>query len=288
MHTIVITNYKGGSAKTTSTVSLAAALGERGFRVLVIDVDPQASATHWLGVDDPGRRLLDAYVGRRAVLDLVQPTSAPLVDLVPASQWLVATDRHHETDIALGIVRSIQRLPEEWDFVLVDCPPSQGYLAIAPLSACRHVLVPVEAHLLAVPGVEALLSTMAQVRERVNPALALDGILACRVNRTRHTRGVVDQLRERYPSHVLSTVVRENISLAEAPAWQLPITRYAPASAGAEDYRSVVSDLLERWSIADALGRSTSDDGLLVRAIGGFSSPSPEGTANAAPTDGAR
>jgi chromosome partitioning protein len=247
--TIAVTNHKGGSAKTTTTVSLAAALGEQGFRVLVIDMDPQGSATSWLGSPVAGRDVLDAYMGQANLADTVVSTSAPGVQLIPATLWLVAADRRQETDFALGFIRTIEALPPRWDYVFVDCPPSRGYLAIAPLSACQQVLVPVEAHVLALSGLVSLLETMQEVRERLNPTLTLSAIVACRVSHTRHAREVVDRLRGHYPSHLLEAVVRENIRLAEAPSFQLPITRYAPSSDGAKDYRAVAREFLERQQV---------------------------------------
>ncbi|MGO9204816.1 MAG: ParA family protein [Candidatus Limnocylindrales bacterium] len=249
MKTIAVTNHKGGSAKTTTTVSLAAALGEQGFRVLVIDMDPQGSATNWLGSPVAGRDVLDVYTGQANLADTVVSTSAPGVQLIPATLWLVAADRRQETDFALGFIRTIEALPPRWDYVFVDCPPSQGYLAIAPLSACQQVLVPVEAHVLALSGLVSLLETMQEVRERLNPTLTLSAIVACRVSHTRHAREVVDRLRGHYPSHLLGAVVRENIRLAEAPSFQLPITRYAPSSDGAKDYRAVAREFLERQQV---------------------------------------
>jgi chromosome partitioning protein len=246
VNTIAVTNHKGGSGKTTTTVSLAAALGERGLQVLVVDMDPQGSATTWLGSPPAGRSVLDAYLGRSDLAGVVVDTSAPGVQLVPSTPWLVAADRTQEIDFTLSVIRSIDYLPPLWDYVLFDCPPSQGYLAIAPLSACGNVLVPVEAHVLALSGLVSLLETMEEVRQRLNPRLALAAIVACRVSRTRHAREVVDRLTDRYPHTMLRTVVRENISLAEAPSFRLPITRYAPSSSGAEDYRAVASELIER------------------------------------------
>jgi chromosome partitioning protein len=260
---IAVTNYKGGSAKTTTAVNLAAALGELGLSVLVVDIDPQASATAWLGAVDPGRHILDAYLGKESILNLVVPTSAPGVDLVPSSQWLVASGREQESDIALGMIRGIEQLPPRWDYVLVDCPPSQGYLAIAPLTVCSEVLVPVEAHLLALSGVVSLADTMNLVRDQLNPGLTLGAIVACRVSRTRHARWVVERLRKLYPAFMLSAVVRENISLAEAPVVQLPITRYAPSSTGADDYRAVAHELLGRQGIV----REAPPRGLSLRRL---------------------
>lgn len=245
MNTVAVTNHKGGSGKSTTTVNLAAALGELGLQVLVIDMDPQGSATGWLGSPPGARNVLDAYLQQSDVSGLAVTTSAPGVQLVPSSPWLLAADRREETNVALGVIRSIENLPALWDYVLVDCPPSQRYLAIAPLSACAHVLVPVEAHVLALSGLVSLMETMHEVRQRLNPGLSLGGIVACRVSRTRHAREVVERLTERYPEQCFRTVIRENISLAEAPSFRLPITRYAPASSGAEDYRRVAREFLD-------------------------------------------
>ncbi len=142
-------------------------------------------------------------------------------------------------------MRALERLPGRWDIVLVDCPPSLGYLAIAPLTVCQEALVPVEAHYMALAGVTSLVETMDQIRVRLNPGLKLGGVLACRVNRTMHAHAVVARLRQRYPEAILRTQIRESIRLAEAPSFRLPITSYAPESAGAEDYRALAEEMFE-------------------------------------------
>lgn len=251
MKIIAITNHKGGSAKTTTTVNLAAALAELGRRVLVVDLDPQGSATQWLGTALGDRPVLDAYLGRGDVTHLVTATTAPDVDLVPATYYLVAADRQQETAIALGIIRALEQLPANWDYVLIDCPPSHSSLAVAPLAVAPYVLVPVESRVLALAGIASLMGTMDSVRERLNPDLTLAGVIASRVNRTRHSREVVDRLRESFAGLVFDTVVRETVSLAEAPSFELPITRYAPAGAGAKDFRAVAGELLDREQHAD-------------------------------------
>ncbi len=242
MRTVAVANHKGGSAKTTTTVNLAAALGEAGCRVLVIDMDPQGSATSWLGVDDADYGVVDAVLGRAGLAQLVHETTAPGVGIVPASPQLVTAHAADETEIALGFIRAMERLPAIWDMVLVDCPPSLGYLGVAPLAACQEALVPVEAHVLAMAGMTSLLETMARIQVKLNPGLRLSGVLACRVNRTAHARAVAERLGQRFPETFLRTQVRESIRLAEAPSFRLPITQYAPASAGAEDYRAVAAE----------------------------------------------
>jgi chromosome partitioning protein len=244
MRTIAVTNYKGGSAKTTTTVNLAAALGKLGHRVLVLDMDPQGSATAWLGIDDATEGLADAIHGRSPLAGLLYETTAPGVVIVPASPSIVVADPQQETQIALGFMRAMDGLPAMWDFVLVDCPPSLGYLAIAPLTVCREALVPVEARVLAVAGLTSLFETMTRIRSRLNPGLRLAGIVACRVTRTTHARAIVHRLETTYPESFMETMIRESVRLAEAPSFQLPITVYAPGSSGAVDYLALARELL--------------------------------------------
>jgi len=255
MRTIAVANHKGGSAKTTTTVNLAGALGEAGHDVLVIDMDPQGSASAWLGVPNPEVSVMEAIRGRDPLAHLIYETTAPGVQLVAASPDLVAMDRRSETDIALGFMRALERLPARWDVVLVDCPPSLGYLAIAPLTVCREALVPVEAHFMALAGVTSLVETMDQIRARLNPGLKLSGVVACRVNRTMHARAVVARLEHRYPEAIRQTQIRESIRLAEASAFRLPITAYAPDSAGAEDYRALAAEMFEPLTTATRVTR---------------------------------
>jgi len=247
MRTIAVTNYKGGSAKTTTTVNLAAALGELGYRVLVIDIDPQGSSSAWLGVEGAVDGIAEAIDGRTPLAELLYETTAPGVVLVPASPSIVVSDPEQETQVALGFMRAMDALPALWDVVLVDCPPSLGYLAIAPLTVCHEALVPVEARILAVAGLTSLIETMKRVQRRLNPRLRLAGVVACRVNRTSHARAIVERLRNEYPESFLTTTIRESIRLAEAPSFQLPITLFAPSSSGAADYRALAQELAAAW-----------------------------------------
>jgi chromosome partitioning protein len=247
MRTIAVMNYKGGSAKTTTTVNLAAALGEIGHRVLVIDIDPQGSASAWLGVDEAVDGVAEAIAGRIPLSELLYETTAPGVVLVPASPSIVVADPREETQIALGFMRAMDRLPTLWDVVVVDCPPTLGYLAIAPLSVCHEVLIPVEARVLAVTGLTGLLETINRIRRRLNPGLRLAGVVACRVDRTSHAQAIVERLKEQFPESFMRTRIRESIRLAEAPSFQLPITLFAPGSTGAKDYRALARELMVGW-----------------------------------------
>jgi chromosome partitioning protein len=248
MQTVVILNQKGGSGKTTTAVNLGAALGELGRRVLLIDLDPQASASRWLAIDDAVGALYDVLVQRTALEPYVQTTSVPGVDLVPARQDLAAAEleARRKPGAELVIRTAIAKLPRRWDMVLLDYPPSLGLLTINALAAADEVLVPVEAHSLALEGLADLLGSIELVRESLNPGLRVGGVLACRVSRTRHTREVVELLRQQFPDTMLGTAVRESARLAEAPAFKQPILQYASDSSGTEDYRAVAAEWLAR------------------------------------------
>jgi len=246
MRTITLSNNKGGSGKTTTTVSLASAFAESGLRVLVVDLDPQGSATEWLGGRESSTGLVEFSAGGIRVSELVMTSTAPGVDLIPTSPSLVppGENRRHETGLA--IVRAFARLPDYWDLVLVDTPPALGYLSLAPLVASDRIVIPVEAHALALPGVASVIASIERARRQINPHVELLGIVACRVNATGHVRDVVAQLRAQFGAVVLEQSVREAVRIAEAPALRLPITRYAPTSRVAEDYRAVAAELLDR------------------------------------------
>ena len=255
MQTVAILNHKGGSGKTTTAVNLAAALGELGRRVLLLDLDPQASASRWLAIDDKTGGLYDVLVKRTALEPHIRQTTVAGVDLVPARQDLAAAEleARRKPGAELVLRNALSHLPPRWDTVLLDCPPSLGLLTVNALAAADEVLVPVEAHILALEGLADLLGTLGLVREALNPQLRLSAVLACRVSRTRHTRDVVELLRQQFPDTMLTTVVRESARLAEAPAFKQPILTYASDSPGAVDYRAVAAEWLSRLPQLEAV-----------------------------------
>jgi chromosome partitioning protein len=247
MRTIAVINRTGGCGKTTTTVSVAAALGESGRRVLILDLDPQGSASAWLGNGPTDRHeLFDAFLGTRPLAELTEQTRARGVDIVPASSWLVTAERTLQVDLALGTIAALEHLPTAWDVVLVDCPPTLGYLASAALCGCNEALLPVQPHGLDASGVEPVLEEMARIRQKLNPRLVLTGIVVGRVSRTNHARDVMAWLKATRGGDVFGPTIRNSIRVPEAAMAGLPVTAFAPDAAVAGDIRAVAAELIRR------------------------------------------
>lgn len=248
MRTIALLNQKGGSGKTTTAVNLAATLAECDRRVLLLDFDPSAAASAWLGVQEQNHGLLEVLIGGGDLTELILESGFPGVDIIPSSLALSGAEKALTGEIGAETLlkRKVARLPSNrWNYLLIDCPPTLGLFTLNALSAAREVLIPVEAHVIALGGLVSLMQTVDVVRERLNPALLISGVLACRVDgRTNHSQDVVRSLREKFDSLMLRTKIRESVRLAECPSFKQPITLYASNSPGAEDYRSLAKEII--------------------------------------------
>jgi chromosome partitioning protein len=243
---LAVANQKGGVAKTTTTHSLGAALAELGERVLLVDLDPQACLTYSLGVESDGldRSLHDVLAGRAGAADVVVKCGdlallPSTIDLAGAEVHLMSrTGREHV------LARALRPLLDEYDTILVDCPPSLGVLTINGLTAAGEVVIPLQCETLGHRGVGQLLETIADVRSFTNPALAVRGLVVTMFDsRTRHSRELLADLEERYGVAVLGEPVPKSVRFAEAPGRGRSILSHAPRSAGAEAYR-VIARLL--------------------------------------------
>lgn len=249
MRTIAVVNQKGGSGKTTTAVNLGATLAGKGRRVLLVDLDPQYSSTTWVAVHAVGRGVFDLFAepDRTDLADLVHPTGTANLSLAGASAWLVGAEKALATEPgAEYLLRDKVRAlgGDRFDYLLFDCPPTLGVLTVNALTAAAEVLVPVECHVMGLQGLAQLDHTVGLVNKRLNPALRITGVLACRLDgRTNHGLETVEALRTRYPQ-TFRTTIRENVRLAECPSMGGPITAYAAASSGAEDYRRLADEVI--------------------------------------------
>jgi chromosome partitioning protein len=243
-----LANQKGGVGKTTTTINVAACLAEAGERTLVVDLDPQANATSGLGERANGSSSLDLLDGI-PLPQLARPTRFARLDLVPAKAELAgaAVELSRRGDGERYLADALTSATDDYAFVFVDCPPSLGPLTVNALAAADRVLVPVQAEYYALEGLAQLVGSVELVRSRLNPRLALGGVLLTMVDRrTRLAADVAAEVRRHFGELVFRASVPRSVRVAEAPSHGLPVTAYDRASAGADAYWKVAMELVGR------------------------------------------
>ncbi|MGI8474817.1 MAG: ParA family protein [Thermomicrobiales bacterium] len=253
--TVALANQKGGVGKTTSAVNLSVLLARHGLRVLLVDFDPQGNATSSLGVD---KRTLDAtvydvLVGGLATADVVMADVRERLDLLPSTPTLAGAEVEL-VGIAKrerALLRALTQVKGRYDVILMDCPPSLGLLTVNALTAADFVLVPIQCEFLALEGLGQLITTIDLVKRQLNPSLDVLGVLMTMYDaRTRLSASVVEEVRRYFPHRIFRTLVPRSIRLAEAPSYGQAIAEYDPESRGAQAYRAVSEELLERLRLA--------------------------------------
>ncbi|AEE46006.1 ParA family protein [Cellulomonas fimi] len=253
---IAMCNQKGGVGKTTTTINLAAALAEYGRKVLVVDFDPQGAASVGLGVSphELDRTVYNLLMERDATIgEVLRSTATPGLDLLPANIDLSAAEVQLVGEVARESVlaRVLRPVLDDYDVVLVDCQPSLGLLTVNALTASHGVIIPLECEFFALRGVALLIETIEKVRDRLNPRLEVDGILATMYDsRTLHAREVVARVHEAFGDTLLHTVIGRTVKFPDATVAAEPITTYAPTHAGAAAYRQLARELVARGDAA--------------------------------------
>lgn len=253
---IAMCNQKGGVGKTTTAINISAALAEYGRKVLLVDFDPQGAATVGLGVNanDIAATVYDLLVDHRlAARDVLVSTGVPGVDLIPSNIDLSAAEVQLVGEVARESVlaRVLRPVVDDYDIVVVDCQPSLGLLTVNALTAAHGVLIPLGCEFFALRGVALLVDTIDKVRDRLNPRLSVDGILATMYDsRTLHSREVVARVHEAFGDKLLHTVINRTVKFPDASVAAEPITTYAPTHAGAVAYRQLARELIARGDAA--------------------------------------
>jgi chromosome partitioning protein len=246
-----LANQKGGVGKTTTATNLSAYVGAAGKRVLLIDMDPQANATSSLGHDKSagGPSVYDALVGHRDIAEVIVRGICPGVDLLPSAIQLAGAEIELVGVMAreARLQRTVRDLVTEYDYVFIDCPPSLGLLTVNALMTADGVLIPVQCEYLALEGLGQLVRTIDLIRDNLNPRLRVAGVvLTMYDSRQNLAQGVVEEVRQHFPTLTFSTIIPRNVRLGEAPSFGRPISSYDPGSRGAVAYRHLAAELIAR------------------------------------------
>ena len=248
---VAFANQKGGVGKTTTAVNAAVSLAQRGYRVLLIDADPQGNATSSLGIDKLAveRSIYDVLIDGLPFSEAIRTTDRPGLDLVASTPMLAGAEVELvDAERREGRLRqALAGMLAHYDVVLIDCPPSLGLLTVNALTAARSVVVPIQCEFLALEGLGQLMTTIDLVKRGLNPPLDVTGVLMTMFDaRTRLSAHVVAEVRRYFPHRMFTAVVPRSVRLAEAPSYGQAIVEYDPSSRGAEAYEAFVTELTTR------------------------------------------
>ena len=247
---IVIANQKGGVGKTTTAVNLSAYLGQHRKKTLLIDIDPQGNATGGVGVDrnNLDHCVYDALINDVPLKALVINTNFKNLDLVPSSRQLGGAEIELVDEVAREkrLARQVDKIRDQYDFIIIDAPPTLGLLTLNALNAGDSLIVPLQCEYYALEGLSDITNTFQLVKTHMNPNLELEGILLTMYDgRTNLAQEVADEVREHFKKKVFKTVIPRTVRLSEAPSYGLPILAYDPKSKGAEVYDALAGEVMK-------------------------------------------
>ena len=251
---IAIANQKGGVGKTTTTINLSACLAEKGKKILVIDTDPQGNTTSGFGLEknDIENTIYELLLGEISIEESIIKNAVEGVDIIPSNVNLAAVEIELiGVDKKEFILRNeVEWVKDRYDFIIIDCPPSLSLLTINSMTTADTVLVPIQCEYYALEGLSQLIHTVNLVKERLNPDLAMEGVVFTMFDsRTNLSMQVVENVKANIQQKVYDTLIPRNIRLAEAPSYGMPINIYDPKSAGAEAYMSLADEIINRKDI---------------------------------------